>query len=184
MQCPHGPSRCSPKYATSSLTWQPSSVTSETTCWIRSASACSRRSNRSTRRSSEPGRRSGASENGVALSRIGDPKLDQLSLLEVAERRHDPARAPRRGRGAASSGSRLVQMRPALPLANEPAQEVGAVGIECRGDLVERPVHRAEAVARVERRPLPQQALQLEVGENRSSGRAGARRTGRRARTR
>ncbi len=68
---------------------------------------------------------------------------------------------------ADASGSRFVQIRPVLPLATTRRRKSARAGSNAAIDVVERPRQRAEAVARVERRALAQEAVELEVGEDR-----------------
>ena len=111
-------------------------------------------------------RRAGPSEDRVALSGVSGPELDQAALLEVAERGDDAAAL------LAEHACRLLRVdaRPdasRLAARDEAAQEVGALGVERADDVLERSVHRAEAVAGIERRSLPDETLQLQVRENR-----------------
>ena len=66
---------------------------------------------------------------------------------------------------AASSGASVVQVRPVLPLSNRRRRKRGAGLVEAAEDLLERLSGRPQPVARVERRPLPEHAVELEVGE-------------------
>ena len=150
----------------SALTWQPSWVTSETTRAIRSTSACSRRSNRSTRLASSSSLDSGCADHGEALAHIARAQLDEPLLLEVAERGDDSAPL------LAERGRRLLGIevgpRPArLAARHQPPKEVGPHGVERGVDVVERSGQRPEAVAGVERRPLAEEAVELEIGEDR-----------------
>ena len=68
---------------------------------------------------------------------------------------------------ADSSGSRLRPRPARLAARDEPPEEVGPRRVERGVDVVERSRQRAEAVARVERRALAEEAVELEVGEDR-----------------
>ena len=110
--------------------------------------------------------RPGLREHREALAHVARAQLDQPLLLEMAERGDDAAPL------LAQCGRRRlgieVRPRPArLAARHDPPEEVGPRRVECGVDVVERARQRAEAVAGVERRALPEQAVELEIGEDR-----------------
>ena len=110
--------------------------------------------------------RSRLREHREALAHVARAQLDEPLLLEMTERRDDAAPLlPQRGRRFL--GIEIRPEPPRLAARHDPPEEVGPRGVECGIDVVERSRQRAEAVAGVERRALPQEAVELEIGEDR-----------------
>src|SRR5215204_7504879 len=109
--------------------------------------------------------RLGMLEHGVALADVRGLQLDQGLLFQVAEGRDDPASLLAE-LGGGPVGIDARPDAPGLAARDESAQEVGARRVEGGEDVVERAAGRAEAVAGIERRPLPEEAVELEVRED------------------
>ena len=142
-------------------------MTSARTFSIRAVSARSRRANRSSSRSTSSALGVRAGEERVALPHLGRLQLDEALLVEVLERRQDPAALlAELRRGVVGRERRPGPAR--LARRDQAAQEPGARLVEAAEDappatLAERP----QPVARVEGRSLPEHAVELEVGEDR-----------------
>src|SRR5205814_8038373 len=109
----------------------------------------------------------GARHDGVALPELRRLKLDEPLLVEVLERGHDPAPllAERRGRVV---GSQRRPGSPGPPRRDEAAEEARAGVVEARDDVFERSLsERPEPIAGVEGSALPEQPVELEIGESR-----------------
>src|SRR5215212_3637560 len=110
--------------------------------------------------------RRGMLEYGVALADVRGLQLDEGLLLQVAEGRDDPAPLLAEV-GGGPLGIDARPDAPGLAARDEAAQEVGARRVEGGEDVVERAAGRAEAVAGIERCSLSEEAVELEVGEDR-----------------
>src|SRR4051812_22077528 len=98
-----------------------------------------------------------------ALAHVCDLQLHETALFEVAERFDDPLTF------LAGHGVRIDAGPDATLLAarEHTSQEVGAVGIEARKHVVPLTARRTHAVAGIERRALLEEAVELEIREDR-----------------
>ena len=97
------------------------------------------------------------------MAHVGDLQFDEAPLLEVAER-VDHAFAFLAGHGVG------VDARPDAPLLatrQHTSQEVGAVWVKRRIDAGPLATCRTYAVTRIKRRALLEEAVELEVGQDR-----------------
>ena len=101
----------------------------------------------------------------VAPAQLGRLELDEALLVEVLERRDDPAALLAESRGSLvrrEGGPRSA----GLADGDEAAEEAGARLVEPREDVFERrAAERPEAVAGIERSALSEHAVELEVRE-------------------
>src|SRR4051794_6551477 len=109
------------------------------------------------------GERRGLPQQRVALAHVRRLQLREPALLEVPERGDDTRTLLARYRVGIDGGPDATR----AAARDDAPQEVGALYVERREDVVPFALERAHAVAGVERRALLEETVELEVGEDR-----------------